>query len=213
MLVLCWPPRPCMLSTSYHMAVPSVSLAASPHPPATQFWVLFSFPHSFSDFVSLVAFHSTCMLRTPKLAPQPTPLSCTPASPSTLMPHSLPKKRMPCLPPNNSTESLPNTVQGICTLPDAPAEDHSVVLDAFPSLIPSLPSIRTPADFKIYPESSSFSMPPLHCPSHFTQRKSQGLHSCQRGPLTTFLSDLTSCSSPATLAALLFSKHTGHLPP
>ena len=122
-----------------------------------------------------------------------------PASPLHLMPHSLSWYRMPGLLPTIPQKVFPSLLS---ILPGAPAKGHSAVLDAFPSLIPRLLTVyRTSADFKLYPESNSSSVPPIHCPPCFIQRESQGFRVVYR---------VLSRFSPLTLLLLVFS-HTGLL--
>lgn len=87
----------------------------------------------------------------------------------------------------------------ISILPGAPAEDHTGVLDASPSLIPDLPSIRTSVRFKIHPEANSFS-DLCSFPSPFHSKETT-ISQLSRKLYQAFFSHL-----------LLLSSHTGCTP-
>lgn len=194
--VLYWPLGPCTLAASYHLAISSVRLAASAQPLNTQLSVLFSsLSHSPGDFSCLWPFTALVCWELPNCHPQLSPLFCTlahiPESSSFASPLDASQpllKQNAWSSPHGSTKGLPLTVKSFSTLPGAPAKGHGAVLDAFPSLIPRLLIVyRTSADFKLYPESNSSSVPPIHCPPCFIQRESQGFRVVYRA-LSRFFS-------------------------
>lgn len=144
--MLYWPLGPHTLAASYHLAVSSVHLAASPQPLNTQFSVLFySLSHSPGDFSCLWPCTALVCWGLPNCHPQLSPLFCTlahiPESSSFTSPLDA---SQPLLiqnawsSPHDSTKGLPFTVKSFSILPGAPAKGHSAVLDAFPSPIPRL---------------------------------------------------------------------------